>query len=83
MKCDGCVNHSLVTVAMVVHIHHSVKEKSARRFPEISRQAKALGVHRYHLWCVLTARRVSPTLVARYEALTGKPHVFLPTDGAR
>ena len=61
---------------MVAHKPTSVKIKKPRRFPEIGAQAKALKISRYHLWNVLTGRRVSPTLLARYEALTGKPHVF-------
>ena len=39
------------------------------RFPGITRHAKELGVSRIHLWNVLTGRRESRSLTARYQAL--------------
>ena len=42
-------------------------------FPGISVYAEELGVRREHLWMVLTGRRVSRSLTARYNALVGKP----------
>lgn len=41
---------------------------SKRRFKGISRAAKALNVSRNHLWLVLTGKRKSAALLARYEA---------------
>lgn len=81
MKCVLCVNDPCNGSHMVVHKPTSVKIKKPRRFLEIGAQAKALKISRYHLWNVLTGRRVSPTLLARYEALTGKPHVIPPVEG--
>lgn len=34
--------------------------------PGIVRDAQRLGVSRYHLWAVLSGRRESPRLMARY-----------------
>ena len=39
------------------------------RFAGIGEAAQALGVDRTHLWRVLTGRRKSASLHARYEAL--------------
>ena len=41
-------------------------------YPGIVGHAAELGVGRVHLWMVLTGRRVSRSLTARYNALTGK-----------
>jgi len=54
------------------------KETAKRKFkavvyPGISNHAEELGVSRPHLWMVLTGRRVSRSLTARYNALVGKP----------
>ncbi len=40
------------------------------RYPNICEQAKALGVHRVHLYMVLSGRRESRRLMARYHDLT-------------
>ena len=37
------------------------------RFPGISQAARTLGVSRTHLWYVLTGRRQSRSLLARYQ----------------
>ena len=39
--------------------------------PGIVSDARRLGVSRMHLWAVLTGRRRSPELAARYAALKG------------
>jgi len=41
----------------------------APRIKGICADAETLGVSRWHLFCVLTGRRQSPTLEAAYEAL--------------
>lgn len=38
-------------------------------FQGIGQAAEALGVHRVHLWLVLTGRRQSGSLLRRYAAL--------------
>jgi hypothetical protein len=50
------------------------KSNGKRRvtFRGISRSARALGVTREHLWQVLTARRKSRRLLARYIELKGE-----------
>lgn len=40
-------------------------------FPGINADARTLGVHRGHLWQVLTGRRNSASLLKRYAALQG------------
>jgi hypothetical protein len=42
------------------------------RFPGIMRDARELGVSRIHLYLVLSGKRVSRRLTARYRALHGK-----------
>lgn len=42
------------------------------RFKGIGRDANQLGVTREHLWRVLTARRESKSLLARYKVLANK-----------
>lgn len=44
------------------------------RFPKIGLAAAALGVDRSHLWRVLTGRRRSRSLSARYAAWKGAGH---------
>jgi len=47
------------------------KEKTKRgptKYPGIVRTAEELGVTRVHLWLVLTGRRESQPLLARYSA---------------
>lgn len=39
------------------------------RFPGICRHAKALGVHRIHLYLVLSGGRRSASLLRRYNAI--------------
>jgi len=39
------------------------------RYPSIGADAKKLGVHRVHLWQVLTGRRQSKSLLRRYHTL--------------
>ena len=39
----------------------------------ITTHAKQLGVHRIHLWLVLTGRRQSRSLIKRYRALKKEP----------
>ncbi len=39
------------------------------RFPGIMRDARRLGVHRNHLYLVLTGNRQSPGLLNRYKKL--------------
>ena len=48
-------------------------EKRKRRvvYPNISRHADELGCRREHLWMVLTGRRKSRRLLARYQELVG------------
>ena len=41
-------------------------------FPNIGQDAKRLKVSRHHLWSVLTGRRQSASLLARYQALKSK-----------
>lgn len=41
-------------------------------FPRISQEARELGVSRIHLWLVLTGKRVSHRLAARYANLQRK-----------
>ena len=41
----------------------------------IVRDSRALGVSRFHLWAVLSGRRWSPTLVARYRKLKSQQAV--------
>jgi len=41
------------------------------RFPGLLTAAQALGVHRNHLYLVLTGKRTSHRLLARYRALKG------------
>lgn len=51
---------------------HSERSKTKRgptKYPGIVRDASALGVTRIHLWLVLTGRRESRSLTARYAAL--------------
>jgi hypothetical protein len=49
-----------------------IKQKTRTvRFPNISRHAAELGVTREHLWRVLTGRRESRSLTARYSDLEG------------
>ena len=43
--------------------------KAKKRYPGITRHAEQLGVRREHLWMVLTGRRESRSLRARYAAL--------------
>jgi hypothetical protein len=46
------------------------KAKAGRtRYPGITRHARMLGVTYPHLWQVLTGRRASRRLIARYRAL--------------
>lgn len=52
------------------------KRKRRILHPGLVEHAKALGVSLNHLHLVLMGYRKSPPLLARYEALTGKPHVF-------
>lgn len=41
------------------------------RFPGLMNAAKALGVHRNHLYLVLSGQRTSHRLLARYHQLKG------------
>jgi hypothetical protein len=51
----------------------AIKGKKKRwGFPGISVNARALGVNRSHLWRVLSGKRRSCSLVARYMALKSK-----------
>lgn len=45
------------------------KGKRQVRFPGLMNAAHALGVHRNHLYLVLSGRRVSVKLLKRYKAL--------------
>ncbi len=45
------------------------KGKRKIQFPTIGADSKALKVDRIHLWKVLTGRRVSASLMERYEKL--------------
>lgn len=47
-------------------------EPAKQRFPGIVQDAKALGVSRVHLWLVLTGKRESAALKARYEVLKSR-----------
>jgi hypothetical protein len=46
-----------------------VAKAKRTNFPGIVAAARKLGVHRNHLWLVLSGRRESRSLVARYKAL--------------
>jgi hypothetical protein len=48
-----------------------VSRRGATRFPGLLDAAKALGVHRNHLYLVLSGRRVSRSLTQRYADLKG------------
>ena len=54
----------------------SAKRKRRILHPGLVAHAAELGVSLNHLHLVLMGYRKSPPLLARYEALTGKPHVF-------
>lgn len=43
------------------------QQKKHRRFTGISAAAERLGVHRGHLWAVLSGRRQSRSLMRRYH----------------
>ncbi len=45
------------------------KPRRQVRFPGLVTDAEALGVHRNHLYLVLSGRRVSKSLTNRYRAL--------------
>ncbi|WP_414664872.1 hypothetical protein [Horticoccus sp. 23ND18S-11] len=47
----------------------NVSGRGETQFPGILADAKALDVSRVHLWLVLTGRRKSARLAARYEQL--------------
>jgi hypothetical protein len=49
------------------------KGKAPRRvkFPGIGKDAERLGVHRIHLYLVLTGERTSHRLLSRYHQLKG------------
>lgn len=49
----------------------NTRRRRVINFPGIGNQADQLGVNRIHLWKVLTGRRESRSLMARYEQLTG------------
>lgn len=49
----------------------SEKPRRAVRFKGICAQAEELGVDRIHLWKVITGRRESRSLLARYQSLVG------------
>lgn len=48
-----------------------VTRRGATRFPGLLDAAKKLGVHRNHLYLVLSGRRVSHSLTERYAELKG------------
>ena len=48
-----------------------VRRKRRVVYPNISRHADELGCRREHLWMVLTGRRKSRRLLARYQELVG------------
>lgn len=47
-------------------------ERRKQRFPTIGSDAAELGVHRSHLYRVLTGKRCSRSLLSRYQALKRK-----------
>lgn len=47
----------------------SQKSRRVVRFPGLLNDAEALGVHRNHLYLVLTGRRISVSLTQRYHQL--------------
>lgn len=54
---------------MVHETSQPEKEIRSVRFPGIMRDARRLGVHRNHLYLVLTGNRQSPGLLNRYKKL--------------
>ena len=50
---------------------HATPRRANIIFPGIGNHADQLGVNRIHLWKVLTGRRESRSLMARYDELTG------------
>lgn len=50
---------------------HSFTPRGSTQFPGLLDAAKALGVHRNHLYLVLSGRRVSHSLTQRYADLKG------------
>ncbi len=54
---------------MVNRSQNNRQRKSALRFPGIVRAARLLRVSRGHLWLVLSGRRESKPLLARYRQL--------------
>lgn len=49
------------------------KYRRSVRFPGLLNDAQALGVHRNHLYLVLSGRRVSASLLHRYQQLKAQP----------
>lgn len=53
--------------------HAKPKPQGRVKFPGIGRSAERLGVSRVHLYLVLSGRRPSRRLLARYNQLKGQP----------
>ncbi|NOS70079.1 MAG: hypothetical protein HOP33_09125 [Verrucomicrobia bacterium] len=59
IRCAGCR-----------HVQRSPRFQNPNiKFPGIGKDAEALGVHRIHLYLVLTGARTSHRLLARYNQL--------------
>lgn len=52
-------------------IKKDLRQDTRKVIPGICADARELGVSRMHLWAVLSGRRESDGLVARYRALKG------------
>jgi hypothetical protein len=61
--------HALFVAVTVKRSSNAGRETRSKRIAGICSAARALGVTRGHLWAVLTQRRDSKPLIARYRAL--------------